>query len=123
MEDSKCMYAVIIIIIIIVVYYYYQRSQQKSSMLDGSVFAMFKMNGCRACELAMPEFDKLGSQFRGTQVLKVDASNTRVLSLFGVQKFPTFIWAPNGLANPAGMVVYDGPRTYTAFLEFLKKLN
>jgi len=84
-----------------------------------TVFRMFSLEGCPHCIEAKPHFEKITStkEINGKpiEIVVVDAKD-KLTTEFGVSSFPTFILTKDGKN-----INYDGERSETAFMEFLKK--
>ena len=82
---------------------------------------MFYTCRCGHCQRLAPVWDELGGLFKSTdlvQIIKVDCTvHSNTCTKQGVKGYPTLILFENG--EP--VTKYNGGRTLTDFVEFIKK--
>ena len=79
------------------------------------------MPGCDACEEAMPEIDKLGSQVPSLMVLKIQADGPLVSRLLGrvkIKATPTYVLRVGGQGY-----VHEGAMTAKQVKEWMQKIT
>lgn len=90
---------------------------------NAPAFRMFYADWCPHCQVAKPEFEKLlelnkkGLNGKPIKVEMIDAEkNHEMAKEFGVEGYPTIILTKNGKN-----IVYEGPRTESGFMDWLKE--
>lgn len=80
---------------------------------------LFYANWCGYCQQVKPIWRKLENEFPG-YVTSIDGDlRPSVKDAFDVNGFPTIIYAPNGIDDPSGAVVYEGARDEESFRQFI----
>lgn len=87
----------------------------------GKMMVLFYAPWCGHCKKMMPEWDQFMEESKDgdVMVVKVNADEDKELAeKHGVKSFPTIKFYSNGLDSEAEE--YDGNRTASAFMEFVK---
>ena len=86
---------------------------------------MFYVDWCGYCKKAEPDFKKLINTFKSNpnvNVVMVDAENPKNKNLIQrhqVSGYPTIKLCRNGLNDPNNSEIYEGPRGYNEYLQYL----
>ena len=80
--------------------------------IGGKSLTLYWANGCPHCHNMMPEWNKLGKTHKGIQIIAIERMQNKS---FPVNAYPTIIFR-----NGKKMEKYEGPRTKSGFVKFLK---
>ena len=75
-------------------------------------FTLYHWTKCSHCRRMMPEWNRLGSSYRGIVIRKVESSSNNE---FQVSGYPTLVYR----SGNGDVEVYDGGRDYASFMAFL----
>lgn len=89
------------------------------------MMVLFHMSGCGPCGAFMPTWDEFTRRHNGTygvHIVKINGpENREITNQFSVNGFPTVMFCPNGIENPATAVEYTGNRSLADLEAFLKQ--
>ena len=73
---------------------------------------LYWANGCPHCHNMMPEWEKLGKAYKGVKILAIEQGKSKRSDING---FPTILFSDGQRETK-----YEGPRTKSGFVQFLK---
>ena len=73
---------------------------------------LYWANGCPHCHNMMPEWEKLGKAYKGVKILAIERGKSKRSDING---FPTILFSDGQRETK-----YEGPRTKSGFVQFLK---
>lgn len=88
-------------------------------------FVMFHVDWCGYCKKAKPEFEKLVNKFKSNPNIKVvmvdgeDPNHKSLVQEHQVSGYPTIKLCKNGLGDTNNSVVYEGPRGFNEYMQYL----
>lgn len=88
---------------------------------NGAKVVLFYADWCGYCQQVKPIWRKLENEFP-SYVTSVDVDlRPNLKTSFNINGFPTIVYAPRGLDDPTGVVVYEGARDEESFRQFINE--